>query len=76
MHVILTLIRHLLGFMKVFSHDTQGGLFSSQDEAASKNADKPFTAQLFSTLDQLENFRDREGNFHFKLWPKTSTSNI
>ena len=53
--------------MKVFSHDTQGGLFSSQDDAASKNPDEPFTAQLFSILDQLENYRDRDGNFHFKL---------
>ena len=51
----------------MFSHDTKGGLFSSQDDAGNKNPDKPYTAQLFSILDKLENFRDRDGIFHLKL---------
>ena len=51
----------------MFSHDVKGGLFSNQDDAASKNPDKPYTAQLFSILDQLENFRGKDGKFHLKL---------
>ena len=54
------------GFVKVFSHDTGGGLFSSQEEALNKNPDNP-DAELFSILDQLENYRDHEGILHFKL---------
>ena len=50
----------------MFNHDTRGGVFSSQEDAANKNADDP-DAYLFSILDQLENFRDRDGNFHLKL---------
>ena len=45
---------HCLGFTKVFNHDTRGGVFSSQEDAANKNADDP-DAYLFSILDQLEN---------------------
>ena len=54
------------GFVKVFSHDTAGGLFSSQEGALSKNPDNP-DAELFSILDQLEDYRDHEGILHFKL---------
>ena len=54
------------GFVKVFSHDTAGGLFSSQEEALNKNPDNP-DAELFSILDQLEDYRDHEGILHFKL---------
>ena len=54
------------GFVKVFSHDTGGGLFSSQEEALNKNPDNP-DAELFSILDQLEDYRDHEGILHFKL---------
>ena len=54
------------GFVKVFSHNTAGGLFSSQDDAVNKNPGNP-DAELFSILDQLEDYRDHEGIFHFKL---------
>ena len=54
------------GFVKVFSHDTAGGLFSSQEDAINKNPGNP-DAELFSILDQLEDYRDHEGIFHFKL---------
>ena len=54
------------GFVKVFSHDTGGGLFSSQEEALNKNPDNP-DAELFSILDQLEDYRDHEGILHFEL---------
>ena len=60
------------GFVKVFSHDTGGGLFSSQEEALNKNPDNP-DAELFSILDQLEDYRDHEGILHFKLcYPEIS----
>jgi len=53
-------------FVKVFSHNTRGGFFSSQADAASKNPNNPH-ADLFSILDQLERYRGSDGNFRFKL---------
>ena len=53
-------------FIKVFSHDTAGGMFSSQEDALSKNPNTT-GALLFSILDQLEDFRNDDGSFHFKL---------
>ena len=53
-------------FMQVFSHNTAGGLFSSQEDALSKNPGDP-EADLYSVLDQLESLRSVEGSFHFKL---------
>ena len=56
--------------MKIFSHDTTKGLFSSTTEALSKNPDNP-DAPLFSRLDQLKSYRS-QGTFHFKLcYPDT-----
>ena len=52
--------------MQVFSHNTAGGLFSSQEDALSKNPGEP-EADLYSVLDQLESLRSVEGSFHFKL---------
>ena len=49
----------------MFSHNTTGGYFTS-DDVLSKNADDP-DAPLFSKLDQLEDFRDAEGSFQLKL---------
>ena len=53
-------------FVQVFSHNTAGGLFSSQEDALSKNPREP-EADLYSVLDQLESLRSVEGSFHFKL---------
>ena len=53
-------------FTKIFSHDTSGGLFSSTVDALSKNPNNP-DAKLFSILNQLEDYRNHEGNFHFKV---------
>ena len=53
-------------FQKIFSHNTAGGLFSDTDDAMYKNPDNP-EADLFSVLYRLEDFRDADGNFHFKL---------
>ena len=52
--------------MQVFSHNTAGGLFSSQEDALSKNPGDP-EADLYSVLDQLESLRSVEGSFHLKL---------
>ena len=51
--------------MKVFSHDATGGMFPSTEAAKSYNADDP-DADLYSILDQIENYR-RDGVFHIKL---------
>ena len=55
-----------LGYTKVFSHDTSGGLFSSINEVLKSNPENP-NADLFSILYRLEDFRNSEGNFQFKL---------
>ena len=49
----------------MFYHNTRGGFFSSPDDALRKNVDNP-NADLFSILDQLEDYRTG-GLFHFKL---------
>ena len=53
-------------FVKIFNHDTSGGLFYSTQDALSKNPDNP-DAKLFSVLNKLQDYRNHEGNFHFKL---------
>ena len=53
-------------FVKVFNHDTSGGLFYSTQDALTMNPNNP-DAKLFSVLNQLEDYRNHEGNFHFKL---------
>ena len=55
-----------LGYTKVFSHDTSGGLFSSKDEVLKSNPENT-NADLFSILYRLEEFRNTEGNFQFEL---------
>ena len=52
-------------WIKVFSHDTSGGVFESEDDALRKNPEDP-DALLYSVLDQLEKFRSKIG-FHYKL---------
>ena len=51
---------------KVFGHNTRGGLFTSKADALSKNPDTP-DGDLFSVLDQLDNFRLEDGSFHLKI---------
>ena len=51
---------------KVFAHDTSGGLFTSDDDAFSKNPENP-AAKLFSVLNQLGPLRLEYGSFHLKL---------
>merc|ERR1719342_1675549 len=52
-------------WLKVFYHNTDGGLFSSPEDALSKNVDDP-SADLFSILDKLEEYKSA-GGFHFRL---------
>ena len=51
--------------MKVFSHDIAGRFFPSKDQAKSWNSDNP-DADLYSILDQMENYR-KNGVFHIRL---------
>ena len=53
-------------WIKIFNHNTAGGLFSSQDDALHKNPDNP-EADLYSILDSIGRFRNEDGSFHFKL---------
>ena len=53
-------------WIKVFSHDTSGGLFTSGADALSKNTENP-AAKLFSILNQLNPLRLEDGSFHLKL---------
>ena len=53
-------------YEKVFSHNKNGGVFSSYDEALNMNPGNPCAA-LYSILDQLESYRSSDGNFHLKL---------
>ena len=63
-------MKNFLGYTKVFGHDTKGGLFSSQDEVLKSNPENS-NADLYSILYSLEEFRNSEGNFQFKLcYPK------
>jgi len=56
-------------YVKVFNHNTAGGFFAatnSPDDVLSKNPTDP-NADLYSILDTLENYRDAEGKFTFKI---------
>ena len=64
-----------IGYVKVFGHDTAGGLFSRREDALTKNVDNP-VAHLFSILNQLEKYRGSDGNFQFKLcYPELNKCN-
>ena len=62
------------GFVKIFSHDTSGGVFRSKKDALRKNSNNP-DAKLFSILDaltqnndgSLTKIRDEQGKFYFKI---------
>ena len=59
---------------KVFQHNTAGGLFSSLEDALNKNPDNP-DADLYSILDQMENFRNQDGTFHLRVcYPELSVN--
>ena len=55
-----------VGYIKVFSHDTSGGLFSNKDQVLKSNPENS-DAYLYSIFYRLEEFRNSEGNFQFKL---------
>ena len=65
----------IAGYIKIFGHNTAGGLFSSTTDAMSKNPENP-NAYLFSILNNLENYRGKDGNFQFKLcYPEVGKCN-
>ena len=53
-------------YTKVFSHDTSCGLFSNKEQVLKSNPENS-DAHLYSILYRLEEFRNSEGNFQFKL---------
>ena len=55
----------IVEWIKIFSHNTSGGLFKSIEDALSKNVDDP-EALLFSRLNQLDDLRSA-GGFHFAV---------
>ena len=61
--------------MKIFSHNLAGGLFDSSNDALKKNLNNP-DALLFSKLNFLEGYRNKEGKFHFKIcYPEIKGNN-
>ena len=56
----------LLEYTKVFSQDVSKKLFTSYDGAGNSNPTNP-DAPIFSILNQLENYRNRDGKFRLKL---------
>ena len=69
----------ILGYLKVFNHDTAGGLYTNYKEVGSKNPSNP-NAHLHSILNQLEQHREyvkgKAGYFRFKLcYPERKVCN-
>ena len=50
----------------MFQHDASGGLFTNYADVGSQNPQEP-DSKLFSILNQLEDYRNIEGKFQFKL---------
>ena len=62
-------------YIRIFGHNTEGGLFSSKMDAMVKNLEIP-NAFLFSILKYLEHYRGKDGNFQFKLcYPEVGKCN-
>ena len=53
-------------WLKIFHHNTIGGLFPTIESAVNMNTDNE-NAKLFSILDQIESYRSSSSLFHFKL---------
>ena len=65
----------IAGYIRIFGHNTEGGLFSSKTDALLKNIENP-SSFLFSILQLLENYRGKDGNFQFKLcYPEVGKCN-
>ena len=62
-------------FRKVFYHNSKYGFFANKKDALKKNADDE-TQPLYSILGDLEDFRNSDGKFHFKLvYPEVPATN-
>merc|ERR1711997_446117 len=55
-----------VGWRKIFSHNSKYGYFADSADALSRNADDE-SQPLFSRLSVIEQFRNAQGEFHFKL---------
>merc|ERR1711997_343691 len=55
-----------VGWRKIFSHNSKYGYFADSEDALSRNADDE-SQPLFSRLSDIEQFRNAQGQFHFKL---------
>merc|ERR1712165_103802 len=55
-----------VGWRKIFSHNSKYGYFDDAADALSRNADDE-SQPLFSRLSDIEQFRNSQGEFHFKL---------
>ena len=53
-------------FLKIFNHDIAGGFFSSPEEALRKHSNNS-AALLFSVLDEIDQYKNEDGNYHLKL---------
>ena len=53
-------------FLKIFNHDIAGGFFSSPEDALRKNSNNS-AALLFSVLDEIDQYKNEDGNYHLKL---------
>ena len=64
-----------VGWRKIFSHNSKYGYFADSADALSRNADDE-SQPLFSRLSDIEQFRNAQGEFHFKLvYPEIPTVN-
>ena len=61
--------------VKVFSHDSSGGVFfADQNDALNKNSGDP-SANLYSILDTLPSYQKSDGTWHFQLcWPNLAST--
>merc|ERR1712141_794452 len=55
-----------VGWRKIFSHNSKYGFVDDTADALSRNADDE-SQPLFSRLSDIEQFRNAQGEFHFKL---------
>ena len=53
-------------FLKVFSHNTAGGVFPSKESAERWNPDNP-EDDLYSILNELVDYKNANGEYHLKV---------
>ena len=62
-------------WIKVYQHNSAGGFFANEKAARSSNPTDP-SADLYSILDRVEDFR-KDGVFHIRIcWPEVESGLI